>query len=81
MDIRNDNNPGPPLFTLTDLPPNLLPKLQPLITLLNSPEIDTQHLKSLLSTGIPDEAPLLREYAWKLSLGFLPRSKCRWQAQ
>lgn len=74
MDQRNDNNfDQPPLFNIDDLPTNLHPKLQPLVELLNSPEVDLRQLKSLLARGIPDEALLLREYAWKLALGFLPR--------
>jgi hypothetical protein len=41
--------------------------------MLNSPEIDIRSLRKSLSAGIPDEAALLREYAWKIALGYLPR--------
>lgn len=74
MDKCNENTFDPaPIFSTHDLPSNLLPKLQPLADLLNSPEVDLRYLKALLKRGVPDEAPLLREYAWKLALGFLPR--------
>jgi hypothetical protein len=58
-----------------------LPKVQPLIDLLNSPEVDLRQLRRLMATGVPDEASLVREYAWKVALGFLPRERKKWQVQ
>lgn len=81
MASRHDNNFDPPVFSTEELPLNLLPKVQPLIDLLNSPEVDPRQLKKLMAAGVPDEAPLLREFAWKVALGFLPRERRRWQAQ
>jgi len=34
--------------------------------------MDIPKLKLCLAEGIPDEAATLREYCWKVILGFLP---------
>jgi hypothetical protein len=31
-----------------------------------------------MAMGIPDEAETLREYSWKLILGYLPGRKSEW---
>ena len=70
-----------PIFETTDIPHNLLPKLNPIITALNSQEINLQSLRMIMADGIPDEAHLIREYCWKLALGYLPRERWGWGAQ
>jgi hypothetical protein len=42
------------------------------VELLNPEVIGMRKLKLYLAKGIPDEAAIIREYAWKLILGFLP---------
>lgn len=56
-------------------------KVHVLVDILNQKKIDIRKIKQFLAEGIPDEAFLLREYAWKLTLGYLPRSKDRWKEQ
>ena len=34
-----------------------------------------------MAHGIPDESGPIREYVWKLVLGFLPKERKKWQAQ
>jgi hypothetical protein len=70
-----------PIFETNSIPNNLLPKLEPIIALLNSPEINIEALKMHLADGIPDEAHLIREYCWKVVLGYLPRERWGWGAQ
>jgi hypothetical protein len=55
-------------------------KVAGLAALLNAEEVDIRQLKERLSEGIPDEAGVLREYSWKLVLGYLPARKSEWQA-
>jgi len=31
-----------------------------------------------MAEGIPDEATILREYCWKIILGYLPENKAEW---
>ena len=81
MALTSDNSHEPPTFSTQDLPASLLPKVQPLADLLNAPEVDLLQLRRLLARGVPDEAGLLREYAWKVALGFLPRERARWEGQ
>lgn len=47
-------------------------KVSHLAQTLNQDVIDMVRLRECLSEGIPDEAALLREYSWKLVLGYLP---------
>jgi len=47
---------------------------------LNCEVVNLSRLKEILAEGIPDEAHLLREYSWKLVLGYLPPEKEKWQA-
>jgi hypothetical protein len=46
-------------------------KIADIVKLLNSEVIDMSKLKLYLAKGIPDEASIIREYAWELILGFL----------
>ncbi len=39
---------------------------------MNQNVIDLKKLKAFLGQGIPDEAVKIREYCWKLVLGYLP---------
>ena len=52
--------------------------MQPLADLLNQSIIDLPRLKMLMGAGISDEAHQLREYAWKVVLGYLPPQRERW---
>lgn len=36
-------------------------------------------LKECLADGIPDETETLREYCWKIILGYLPPEKVKWK--
>ena len=62
-------------FDVDKLPPVIAKKLGGLINILNEPVIDIRKLKAFLAEGIPDEAAVLREYCWKLILGYLPEKK------
>jgi hypothetical protein len=53
-------------------------KIEGLVSVLNEPVIDIDKLKLHLSEGIPDEAKILREYSWKVVLGYLPSDKSQW---
>lgn len=68
-------------FTTQGLPPSIALKLEGLVAVLNQPLIDIPKLRAFLAEGIPDEAALLREYSWKLILGFLPEHKSEWEAR
>lgn len=70
-----------PIFETDSIPHNLIPKLNPVIQLLNSQEINLELLKMYLANGIPDEAHLVREYCWKVALGYLPRERWSWGVQ
>ena len=48
---------------------------------LNQPEVDIVQLRKYLGEGISDEAAVLREYCWKLILGYLPKEKKDWAAK
>lgn len=47
---------------------------------LNSESINVASLRAFLAVGIPDEAAVIREYCWKIVLGYLPPEKSKWQA-
>lgn len=47
--------------------------------ILNANVININRLKESLGEGIPDEAALIREYSWKLVLGYLPPEKYMWR--
>ncbi len=48
---------------------------------LNDPIIDLRKLRVFLANGIPDEVSTLKEIAWKVALGYLPRTKSKWSEQ
>jgi hypothetical protein len=48
------------------------------VELFNPEVIDMSKLKLYLAKEIPDEAAIIREYAWELELGFLPEKKTKW---
>lgn len=60
------------------MPNIIIKKLSGLVDLLNENVIDLKKLKKYLAEGIPDEAALIREYAWKLVLNYLPEDKSKW---
>lgn len=66
-------------FTIDGLPSIIAKKVEGIVDLLNSDVIDIDRLKVYLAEGIPDEAPVIREYAWKLILGYLPEERSKWQ--
>ena len=45
---------------------------------LNEPIIDLRKLRAYMANGLPEEAAYLREVAWKVVLGYLPRVKSKW---
>lgn len=47
-------------------------KISELVDILNEEVIDVGALKRHLAEGIPDEAAMVREYCWKIVLGYLP---------
>jgi hypothetical protein len=65
-------------FNNANMPNVVAKKVVNLVNTLNTDVIDIHRLKECLSEGIPDEAAVLREYSWKLVLGFLPSEKSRW---
>ena len=54
------------------MPSIIAKKVSGLVNVLNSDNINVKQLKAFLGEGIPDEAAILREYCWKIILGFLP---------
>lgn len=52
-----------------------------LVNALNEPMIEVKKLRAYLGEGIPDEASGVREYTWKVILGYLPRVRSRWPDQ
>lgn len=62
-------------FQTQGLPPVIAQKLAPLVDVLNEPFVDIKKLRMFLSEGISDEAVILREYCWKIILGYLPEDK------
>jgi hypothetical protein len=49
------------------------------VGVLNEEVVEIKQLKAFLGEGIPDEAAIIREYCWKIILGFLPEEKCQWE--
>ena len=66
-------------FNLNGMPKFVAKKVEKLLNVLNAEVINMERLKECLAEGIPDEAALLREYSWKLILGYLPSQKAKWQ--
>lgn len=60
------------------MPHVIAKKIDGLVDLLNQKIVDVDALKRHLAEGIPDEAALVREYCWKIILGYLPEEKERW---
>ena len=65
-------------FETEGLPPVIAQKLQGLVDVLNEPIVNMKKLQMFLGEGISDEAAILREYCWKIILGFLPEDKQEW---
>lgn len=65
-------------FHNANMPNVVAKKVVNLVNILNADVVDMHRLKQCLSEGIPDEAAILREYSWKLVLGFLPLEKSKW---
>jgi hypothetical protein len=61
------------------MPPIIAKKVTNLISILNASVIDLTRLKQYFAEGIPDEASKVREYSWKLVLGYLPPEKYLWK--
>jgi hypothetical protein len=61
------------------MPPIIAKKVTNLISILNASVIDLTRLKQCFAEGIPDEASKVREYSWKLVLGYLPPEKYLWK--
>ena len=55
--------------------------MQGLVNVLNENIIDVRKVKAFLAEGIPDEAAELREYCWKIILGYLPEEKDQWESK
>ena len=66
-------------FNLNGMPKFVAKKVEKLLNVLNAEVINMERLKECLAEGIPDEAALIREYSWKLILGYLPSQKAKWQ--
>lgn len=54
------------------MPSVIAKKVVNLINILNASVVNLNRLKECLAEGIPDEASLVREFSWKLILGYLP---------
>ena len=66
-------------FTALELPQPLAQRMKPLADALSQPVINVERVKRFMSEGISDEAHLIREYTWKVVLGYLPRERNKWQ--
>ena len=60
------------------MPSIIAKKVAGLVEELNSDVVNIQSIKGFLAEGIPDEAALIREYTWKLILGYLPSERAKW---
>lgn len=65
-------------FTTEGLPTVIAKKVAGLVEELNSDTINLASLKGYLAVGIPDEAAVIREYCWKVVLGYLPVERSKW---
>ena len=63
------------------MPAIIAKKIAALVDVLNQPVVDVAQLKHYLSQGIPDEAPIIREYCWKIILDYLPEDTTKWPAR
>lgn len=64
-----------PLLTLDGLSNQKADRIKPVVDILNSPLIDKENLKKYLRLGILDDVHLVREYAWKVILEYLPENR------
>ena len=58
--------------------PILTQRVTSLTQALNQPLIDLKKIRALMADGIPDEAAMVRYYAWKIVLGYLPINRTKW---
>ena len=58
--------------------PALTQRVMGLTQTLNQPLIDLKKIRTFMADGIPDEAAMVREYAWKVVLGYLPINRSKW---
>ena len=61
--------------------PHLAHRVTALTEALNQPIVDLKKIKAFMAEGIPDEAAMVREFAWKVVLGFLPKHRLKWVEQ
>lgn len=61
------------------MPSVIAKKVVNLVNILNASVVNLNRLKECLAEGIPDEASLVREFSWKLILGYLPPEKYLWR--
>ena len=60
------------MFSTKGLAGVLARKVEKLVGVLMKDVIDMVQLRQCLGEGVPDEATTIREYVWKLVLGYLP---------
>ena len=63
------------------MPSILSKKVNGLVKVLNSENVNIKQLRAFLAEGIPDEAAIVREYCWKIILGYLPEEKHLWESK
>ena len=68
------------VFTTEGLPGVLARKVEKLVGVLGEEVVDLARLRQCLAEGVPDEATIIREYVWKLVLGYLPPERSKWQS-